>query len=106
MNNLNNKNVLVTGGTGFVGSHLVEALVKEKAHVVTTFQTMDPQSYFFSQKLDRKTVIIQSDISDFVEMFRIVTNNEIDFIFHLAACSLVDEAFYKDRKSTRLNSSH
>ena len=103
MNNLNNKNVLVTGGTGFVGSHLVEALVKEKAHVVTTFQTMDPQSYFFSQKLNRKTVIIKSDIFDFDEMFRIVTNNEIDFIFHLAACSLVDEAFYNPRNAYKTN---
>ena len=32
------RNVLVTGGTGFVGSHLIEELLNKGANVITTFE--------------------------------------------------------------------
>ena len=42
--NFKNKNILVTGGTGFVGSHLVEKLISLKANVTTTFLITEPYS--------------------------------------------------------------
>ena len=36
--------VLVTGGAGFIGSHLVDALV-ERGHDVVTFDNLDPAAH-------------------------------------------------------------
>src|SRR3990167_3074832 len=103
MNNLKDKNILVTGGTGFVGSHLVEELVKQKANVVTTFISTSPLAYFFTQGLNKKVKMADVDICDFDRIFDIVTKFEIEYIFHLAAQALVETAFYNPRRTLETN---
>ena len=98
-----NKNVLVTGGTGFVGSHLVEELINQGANVVTTFLELDPLSYFFTQGLDKKTVMVPADVEDFEKMHDIITKNNIEYIFHLAAQALVETAFYNPKRTLTSN---
>jgi len=100
---LKNKNILVTGGTGFIGSHLIEELIKNQVNVYTTFQEVIPYSYFFSQNLDTKTVMIDADVSDFDKMFDIVTKFKIDYVFHLAAQSLVEVAYHNPKKTFSSN---
>src|SRR3989338_5844549 len=103
MNNLKNKTILVTGGTGFVGSHLVEELIDQGANVITTYQSLDPKSYFFTQKLDKKTVLAPVDIVNFERIFDLITKYEVDFIFHLAAQPLVEAAYYHPRRTLDSN---
>src|SRR3990167_2879963 len=100
---LKNANILVTGGTGFVGSHLVEALLEEDANVFTTFLDLDPSSYFATKKLDEKTVMVQADVEDFEKLYDIVTKYDIEFIFHLAAQALVEPAYYNPKRTLRSN---
>jgi CDP-glucose 4,6-dehydratase len=100
---ISDKNILVTGGTGFVGSHLVEELVKQEANVVTTFITLNPLSYFFQKKLDKKVKMINVDVCDFDKVFDIVTKFSIDYIFHLAAQPLVEVAFYNPKRTLYTN---
>lgn len=99
----NNKNILVTGGTGFVGSHLVEELVKSKANVVTTYLTANPLSYFYSTKLDKKTTMVNIDVNDFDKVHDVVTKFDIEYIFHLAAQPLVEVAFNNPRRTLYSN---
>jgi CDP-glucose 4,6-dehydratase len=87
------KNVLVTGANGFIGAHLTEALVKGKSHVFALDIDYDPRSYFFRQKLDKKTKFIEADILDIKKLVEIIKRNKISTIFHLAAVTLVDKAF-------------
>ena len=100
---MKHKRVLVTGGTGFVGSHLVKALVELGAHVVTTFLQLDPQSYFMTEGLDKKTVMERIDLVEFDRVFDLVTKHEIEYIFHLAAQPLVDVAYYNPRRTLESN---
>ncbi|OGK12430.1 hypothetical protein A3C98_00455 [Candidatus Roizmanbacteria bacterium RIFCSPHIGHO2_02_FULL_37_15] len=103
MINFKNRNILVTGGTGFVGSHLVEELVMQEANVVTTFISTNPLSYFFSQKLNKKVRMAHVDVRDFESVFDLVTKNDIEYIFHLAAQALVETAYYNPKKTMESN---
>lgn len=85
--------VLVTGGTGFVGSHLVESLVEQGASVVVTHRSLDPRSYFATQELSKHVILANGDVKDAARVFDIVAKYEIDFIFHLAALATVPTAY-------------
>src|SRR3990167_197107 len=93
MSNLSNKNIFVTGGTGLVGSHLVEKLLSLKpAKIVCLDRSIDPDSYFCRQGLDKKVTLAYGDLKDKERIFDIVTKYEIDYIFHVAAQPIVPMA--------------
>jgi len=89
---LTGKNIIVTGGTGFIGSHLVERLVGMGANVTVPFESIDSKSYFKTQALDTKVKMAYCDLKNFQRVFDIVTKSEVDYIFHLAAQPLVTVA--------------
>jgi CDP-glucose 4,6-dehydratase len=96
---IKNKNILVTGGAGFVGSHLVEELVKLKANVVIVDINLDKHSYLSTENLHKKSTVINLDICDYKKLLSLIKKYKIEFIFHLAAQALVEDA-YKDPKYT------
>ena len=92
---LENRNILITGGTGLAGAHLVEALLDQKPRtLVSTIRTQDPFSYFFIRGLDKKVVLAYGDIRDYERMVDIITKYEINIIFHLAAQPIVSSAYH------------
>ncbi len=103
LNCLKNKTILVTGGAGFVGSHLVEELIKNKAKVVVIDNFFSPGSYFFSQKLNQKVITIEGDVSNFRLLLKLVRRYQIDYIFHLAAQPLVETAYLHPKTTLEIN---
>ena len=103
MNFLKDKNILITGGTGFVGSHLIESLTEQKANVTTTFLSTNPLSYFLTKNLDKKVNMVHADVCDFDKVFDIVTKFGIDYIFHLAAKAVVETAYYNPKRAIDTN---
>ncbi|VVA43825.1 putative sugar dehydratase/epimerase YfnG [Candidatus Roizmanbacteria bacterium] len=99
---IKNKNILVTGGAGFVGGHLVEELVKLKANVVVVDINLDKHSYLFTENLQKKSKVINLDICDYKKLLALIKKYKIEFIFHLAAQALVEEG-YKNPKYTLEN---
>lgn len=100
---IKHQKILVTGGTGFVGGHLVEALIKKGARVVVPYQTTDPHSYFFSQRLDKKTTLVPMDITQRHMLLDILARHEIDAIFHLAAQPIVTTAYVSPARTLEIN---
>ena len=69
----------VTGGAGFIGSHVAELLLKEGWEVVV----FDNLSTGKEENIPRGAEFIKGDITDFVSLADATEN--IDVIFHLAA---------------------
>lgn len=87
------KKILVTGGAGFIGSHLVEKLVNLKTEVLVIDIRIDPKSYFAKNQLEKKCKFSFVDIRDKKALQGFFAKNKIDYIFHLAAEPIVERAF-------------
>lgn len=83
--------VLICGGAGYIGSHMVHALVAEgeKVFVVDNLQTG------YRQAVHPKAVLYEGDIRDPAVLDRIFTENTVDAVLHFAANSLVGESMEK-----------
>lgn len=88
----NNKNVFVTGGTGFLGSYLVKKLVNYGANVSILVRDYIPQSNIYTGKEHKKVNVINGSLEDYSVIERILGEYEIDTIFHLAAQAIVGVA--------------
>ena len=73
MNNWSNKNVLVTGVTGFVGGNLVKKLVDQRANVFGIVRNNNFKSFLFIEKYDLKIRIFKGDLMNHIELFNIIT---------------------------------
>jgi NAD dependent epimerase/dehydratase len=83
--NFHNKRVLVTGGDGFMGSHLVEHLLRAGARVTALAQYNSFNYWGWLEEIPSLSEIqvVTGDIRD--SHFCLTLIKEIDVIFHLAA---------------------
>ena len=80
--------VLVTGGAGFLGSHLVDALVERRDEVVVLDNLRRGRLSHLSARLDEHQItLLTEDIRDYASVMRAMADAEI--VYHLAAQSNV-----------------
>ena len=84
-----NKPVLVTGATGLVGGHLVEALLARDSDVVCLVRDRIPDSFFAQSNFAERVKIVYGDISDQSFVERVLGEYQIETVFHLAAQTIV-----------------
>jgi len=90
----NDRNVFVSGATGFIGSWITEALLDSGAHVTILVRDLLPKPVLKSMSgvYSRLKSVVLGDLTDYNTVKRIFIEYEIDTCFHLAAQTIVNIA--------------
>ena len=79
------KNVLITGINGFIGGNLAKLLVQRGANVYGIIRNAKHDTLLYYEKLNEKITLIEGDLTDKDLFARIISEEQIQSVFHLAA---------------------
>lgn len=85
--------ILITGGCGFIGGHLVKQLLSMGAKITVLDITLDPKSIFAQNNLTKLVNLQIIDIRDRDKVLKIFKKYKPSYIIHLAAQPLVENAY-------------
>ena len=80
--------ILITGGAGYIGSHIAEQLINQKNNVII----VDNLERGHKRLINKKAIFIKSDIKNKKNLSLILNKYKIETIFHLAAYLNISEA--------------
>ncbi|MBR3213100.1 MAG: GDP-mannose 4,6-dehydratase [Methanosphaera sp.] len=93
---LKNKNILITGISGFVGAYLAEKLINEGSNVYGLVRRRSDGSIpknIKNHDLNGKFTPLTGDLTDSTAVSKALNESEPDYILHLAAQSFVPQSF-------------
>ncbi len=96
-------NVLITGGAGFIGSHLADRLLAE-GHTVRALDNLDPQVHGDLGRpayLDPEVELVVGDVRDRDAVARAL--EDVDTVVHFAAAVGVGQSMYEIERYTSIN---
>ena len=93
------KNILITGGAGYIGSHVTEILLKKYKKVFL----IDNLSTGHRKLINKKAKFFKLDVHSKDKVKKIIKKNQIDSIIHLAANLIISEGQKKPKKYYRNN---
>ncbi len=93
-------NFIVTGGAGFIGSHLTKYLVKNN-HSVTVIDNLKKGKLENLIDVKQNIEFVKLDVLDYDKLKKII--NGVDGIFHEAALTSLPESFEKPKEYYKVN---
>ncbi len=97
------RNVLVTGATGLLGSWLAEELTTRKANLICLVRDWVPQSPFVAKGLPEEAVLVRGELEDLDLLRRTINEYEVGTVFHLGAQAVVGTAIRSPLSSFESN---
>ncbi|MFA6238840.1 MAG: GDP-mannose 4,6-dehydratase [Bacteriovorax sp.] len=79
------KNVLITGVNGFIGGNLAKMLVTKGANVFGLIRNAKLDTLLYFEGINEKIVLIEGELTDKDLFARIISEEQIHSVFHLAA---------------------
>ncbi|PKL66542.1 MAG: GDP-mannose 4,6-dehydratase [Methanobacteriales archaeon HGW-Methanobacteriales-1] len=104
--NFTNKNILITGATGFVGSYLARELIDQKANVYGLIRRRadgTKSKNLCDHCIDESLTLIEGDLTDISSIAQAIDQSNPDYIFHLAAQSFVARSFENSMETQQIN---
>lgn len=100
--------ILVTGAAGFIASHIIKELFKDKNNYIIGIDNLysgTKENLDFIKSIDKnnKFKFIEADIRDFENINKIVKENDITQVYHLAAIVSVQESIQNPILSNEVN---
>ncbi|MEK6848299.1 MAG: GDP-mannose 4,6-dehydratase [Nanoarchaeota archaeon] len=92
---------LVTGGAGFIGSHLVDALLTSGNEVIVIDNLSTGKNNIQHHLKNEKLIFFQKDIRG--NLSEIFENNKFDAVFHLAAIPSVPYSIEHEKETNDIN---
>jgi len=99
---ISGRNVLVTGGAGYIGSHAVLALLDAGAHVIV----VDNLVTGFAWAVDDRATFIHGDVGDAAAMQSVLADHKVQSILHFAGSIVVPESVADPLKYYRNNTAN
>ena len=104
--NLKDKNILITGADGFVGSYLAEELINNGSNVHGLIQRGTGDLYsknLTDHGIENSLNLIEGDLTDITSLANALDISEPDYVFHLAAQSFVPASFQNPLGTQMIN---
>jgi len=79
------KNVLITGINGFIGGNLAKSLVAKGANVIGLMRNQKKGTLLYVDNIIDDVTIVNGELIDKDLLFRIISEEQVEYIFHLAA---------------------
>ncbi|EUJ43247.1 GDP-mannose 4,6-dehydratase [Listeria riparia] len=94
--------ILVTGGAGFIGSHLVEALASGDSNTVIVFDNLSTGRIENIPNLENVS-FVRGDVQSEEDITQLFSEFTFDYIYHLAAVASVAESVNHPLETHRVN---
>lgn len=103
MNFYTDKKILITGGTGTIGRHLIKSLLLDRPAVIRVFSRDEYKQFEMQQELKEYHNIryLIGDVRDANRLSRAI--EDIDYVFHLAAMKQVPACEYNPFEAVQTN---
>jgi len=102
----NDKNILITGVSGFAGSYLAEELLKQGANIFGLIRRRadgTKAKNLIDHGIENDVKTIEGDLTNITSLANSLDASEPDYIFHLAAQSFVPRSFENSAETQMIN---
>ena len=91
------KNILITGGAGYIGSHIAERINTNKYNIIIYDNLVTGRK----KLINKKATFVKGDIKNLKQLSNTIKKNDISLIIHLAAYLNIAEAEKKKCKKVK-----